>query len=59
MQQGKRRALNTAQAHRWGIKAAMAGLPATSNPYLNPQARAAWLQGYNQANSQPSIARTR
>jgi ribosome modulation factor len=36
-------------AHRWGIKAAQAALPESSNPYRTPQARAAWLAGYRQA----------
>jgi ribosome modulation factor len=35
-------------AHRWGIKAAQAALPETSNPYRTPQARAAWTAGYRQ-----------
>jgi ribosome modulation factor len=42
--------LDTAQhAHRWGIKAAQAALPETSNPYRTPQTRAAWLAGYRLA----------
>jgi ribosome modulation factor len=39
---------STHQAHRWGIKAAQAALPETSNPYRTPQTRAAWLAGYRQ-----------
>lgn len=35
-------------AHHWGIKAAQAELPLTSNPYRTPQTRAAWLAGYRQ-----------
>jgi len=34
------------QAHLWGIKAAQEGLPISSNPYRNPQSRAAWEAGH-------------
>jgi hypothetical protein len=30
----------------WGIKAAQAGLPLSSNPYRSPSERAAWQSGY-------------
>jgi ribosome modulation factor len=33
-------------AHHWGVKAAGAGLPEASNPYLAPNDRHAWLRGY-------------
>lgn len=35
-------------AHIWGVKAAREGLPRTSNPYINLQARAAWQAGWNE-----------
>jgi ribosome modulation factor len=34
-------------AMHWGIKAAVAGLPESSNPYRSPNERNAWLRGYN------------
>ncbi|MBB3938656.1 ribosome modulation factor [Novosphingobium fluoreni] len=40
---------NTFHAHHWGIKAAQAELPESSNPYRTSQTRAAWLAGYRQA----------
>jgi hypothetical protein len=35
-------------ALHWGIKAAQAGLPLSSNPYRAPQTRAAWEAGHRQ-----------
>jgi hypothetical protein len=35
-------------ALHWGIKAAQAGLPITSNPYRAPSTRAAWEAGHRQ-----------
>jgi len=43
-------------AHRWGMKAAQAALPETSNPYRTPQSRAAWLAGYRLALDPPAFA---
>jgi len=37
---------NVQRAHFWGIKAAQAGIPLSSNPYASPQQRAAWEAGY-------------
>ncbi|WP_170066032.1 ribosome modulation factor [Novosphingobium guangzhouense] len=37
---------NVQRAHFWGIKAAQAGIPISSNPYASPQQRAAWEAGY-------------
>lgn len=38
---------NEHRAHFWGIKAAQAGIPISSNPYASPRQRAAWEAGYN------------
>jgi hypothetical protein len=38
--------LKVAQAYRWGIKAARAGMSPASNPCRNPVTRAAWEAGY-------------
>jgi len=35
-------------ALQWGVKAAQAGLPLSSNPYRSPETRSAWEQGYRQ-----------
>ncbi|VWX53162.1 hypothetical protein [Novosphingobium sp. 9U] len=40
-----------AHAHHWGIKAALAELPLSSNPYRTPKDRAAWVAGYHQASA--------
>jgi hypothetical protein len=37
-------------ALHWGIKAAQAGLPFSSNPYRAPSTRAAWEAGHRQIN---------
>jgi hypothetical protein len=35
-------------ALHWGIKAAQAGLPLSSNPYRAPGTRSAWDRGHRQ-----------
>ena len=42
----------TAIARFWGMKAAQAELPLTSNPYRTSATRAAWIAGYKQARPQ-------
>jgi ribosome modulation factor len=44
-------------ARHWGFKAAQSGLPATSNPYRSPQARAAWEAGHRQVSADDNLTR--
>ncbi|MDE1918532.1 MAG: hypothetical protein KGJ57_21375 [Sphingomonadales bacterium] len=41
--------VDTHHAQLWGAKAALDGLPLSSNPYLSSIARAAWQAGYNKS----------